>query len=82
MEILPQLNPKEFFRPAQVDRFGNFSSVVIGDYHVPKMRLPGSVGIPDVTNDSKTIYMYVPRYSPRVFVEKVDFVSGIGLSNA
>lgn len=80
-EILPKLNPKEFFRPAQVDRFGNFNNVVIGDYHEPKIRLPGGVGIPDVTNYSKAIYMYIPRHNPKVFVDKVDFISGIGLSN-
>lgn len=80
-EILPNLNPKEFFRPAQVDRFGNFNNVIIGDYYSPRKRLPGSAGIPDVTNYSKTIYMYTPRHTKDVFVERVDFISGIGITN-
>ncbi|MBI3271630.1 MAG: hypothetical protein HYZ53_21750 [Planctomycetes bacterium] len=77
-QFLPYYNPKEFFRPAQVDRHGNFNNVAIGEYATPLLRLPGSGGIPDVTNYSKHIYLYVPRQIPESFVERVDFVSGIG----
>lgn len=77
--LLPQVQPKEFFRPAQIDPHGNFNNVVIGDYTAPLVRLPGSGGICDVTVFSRRVYLYVPRHSPRVFVEKVDFVSGLGV---
>jgi acyl CoA:acetate/3-ketoacid CoA transferase beta subunit len=57
-ELLPAFRPKEFFRPAQVDPYGNFNNIVIGsDYHV---------------------YLYVPRHSRAVFVEQLDFLSGLG----
>ena len=82
-ELLPVFCPKEFFRPAQVDPNGNFNNVVIGsDYTRPRMRLPGSGGIPDVTTFSDKIYLYVPRHSRAVFVETIDFVSGLGHSPA
>ena len=77
-EVLPTLQPKEFFRPAQVDTYGNFNNVVIGDYHKPRLRLPGCGGTADVTNFSRRIYLYVPRHERRVFVEKLDFRSGVG----
>lgn len=78
-ELLPRFQPKEFFRPAQVDAAGNFNNVVIGaDYRHPRMRLPGCGGIADVTTYYREIYLYVPRHSRAVFVEQVDFVSGLG----
>jgi hypothetical protein len=80
-ELLPAYNPKEFFRPAQVDACGNFNNIAFGkDYHKPRMRLPGSGGIPDVTPYSDHVYLYVPRHSRVTFVEKLDFVSGLGHS--
>ncbi|MBC7811941.1 MAG: hypothetical protein H7175_12375 [Burkholderiales bacterium] len=78
-DLLPMFNPKEFFRPAQVDACGNFNNIAFGrDYQKPRMRLPGSGGIPDVSVTSEHIYLYVPRHSRVTFVEKVDFVSGMG----
>ncbi len=78
-ELLPAYNPKEFFRPAQVDPLGNFNNIAIGkDYEHPRLRLPGSGGIPDVTPTSDHIYLYVPRHSRITFVETVDYVSGMG----
>jgi len=77
-ELLPTRQPKEFFRPAQMDAYGNFNNVVIGDYYQPRLRLPGCGGIADVTNFSRRIYLYVPRHERRVFVEKLDFRSGVG----
>jgi glutaconate CoA-transferase subunit B len=78
-DLLPKFNPKEFFRPAQVDPVGNFNNIAFGkDYHHPRMRLPGAGGIPDVSVYSEQIYLYVPRHSRVIFVEKVDFVSGMG----
>ncbi|GAB4527684.1 MAG: CoA-transferase subunit beta [Anaerolineales bacterium] len=78
-EILPTLHPKEFFRPAQVDTHGNFNNLAFGkDYHRPRMRLPGSGGIPDVSLGSPNMYLYVPRHSRLTFVERLDFRSGLG----
>jgi glutaconate CoA-transferase subunit B len=78
-DILPQLNLKEFFRPAQVDQTGNFNNIAFGkDYTHPRLRLPGTGGIPDVTITSDQIYMYVPRHSRVTFVPKLDFRSGLG----
>ena len=78
-ELLPRLRPKEFFRPAQVDAEGNFNNVVIGKDHArPRMRLPGCGGIADVTAFYDQVHFYVPRHSRAVFVERVDFVSGLG----
>jgi acyl CoA:acetate/3-ketoacid CoA transferase beta subunit len=78
-DLLPKFNPKEFFRPAQVDAVGNFNNIAFGDsYERPRMRLPGTGGIPDVTPYSDHIYLYVPRHSRVIFVPECDFVSGIG----
>jgi acyl CoA:acetate/3-ketoacid CoA transferase beta subunit len=74
-DLLPKFNPKEFFRPAQVDAAGNFNNIALAH---PRLRLPGSGGIPDVSVTSDHIYLYVPRHSRVTFVEKVDIVSGMG----
>jgi glutaconate CoA-transferase subunit B len=82
-EILPRLRPMEFFRPAQVDAAGNFNNIAFGkDYRKPRLRLPGSGGIPDVSIVSERIYMYVPRHSRATFVSHPDFLSGLGHSPA
>ena len=83
-DVLPRLQPKEFFRPAQVDRAGNFNNIAFGkDYLTsgrqrPRLRLPGSGGIPDVTTFIHDIHLYVPRHSRVTFVEKLDVLSGLG----
>jgi hypothetical protein len=78
-ELLPRFRPKEFFRPGQVDPQGNFNNISIGkDYKKPRLRLPGSGGIPDVTPILDKVYLYVPRHSRVTFVEKLDFLSGVG----
>ena len=78
-EILPKFGPKEFFRPAQVDRRGNLNNIAFGrDYQRPRMRLPGSGGIPDVTPSYDHTYLYVPRHSRLTFAKKLDFISGMG----
>jgi acyl CoA:acetate/3-ketoacid CoA transferase beta subunit len=78
-DILPRLRPKEFFRPAQVDPGGNFNNIAFGkDYRRPRMRLPGTGGIPDVTTFIEDIQLYVPRHSRMTFVPKLDFLSGLG----
>ena len=78
-DLLPRLHPIEYFRPGQIDAHGNFNNIAIGqDYHKPRMRLPGSGGIPDVSVVYSQMHMYVPRHSRAVFVPKVDLVSGLG----
>ena len=80
-EVLPRLRPLEFFRPAQVDPHGNFNNLALGsDYRRPRLRLPGSGGIPDVTTYEDQVCLYVPRHSRVTFVEKLDFLSGLGHS--
>lgn len=77
-DLLPKYHLKEFFRPGQIDAAGNTNNVSIGNHLRPRMRLPGTGGIPDVTIVSDKVYLYVPRHSPAIFVEKVDYVSGLG----
>ncbi len=78
-DMLPRLRPKEFFRPAQVDPAGNFNNIAFGkDYLRPRLRLPGTGGIPDVTTFIDDIYLYVPRHSRLIFVPRLDFLSGMG----
>jgi acyl CoA:acetate/3-ketoacid CoA transferase beta subunit len=78
-ELLPRYQPKEFFRPAQLQADGCFNNIAIGkDYQRPRMRLPGTGGIPDVTTYSEQVYLYVPQHSRVTFVPQVDFISGLG----
>jgi len=78
-DILPKYRPKEFFRPAQVDAQGNFNNIAFGkNYHKPRLRLPGSGGMPDVTPRYDETFLYVPRHSRVTFAEKIDFISGLG----
>ena len=78
-EMLPCVRPKEYFRPGQVDTVGRFNNVAIGrDLRRPRLRLPGSGGIPDVTTVFTDIHLYVPMHSRAVFVERLDFASSLG----
>ncbi len=84
VDVLPRLRPKEFFRPAQVDPAGNFNNIAFGKNYLttgraqPRLRLPGSGGIPDVTTYISDICMYVPRHSRLTFVPQLDVHSGMG----
>lgn len=62
---------------AQIDRFGNQNISAIGDWARPKAQLLGVRGAPGNTINHPVSY-WVPKHSPRVFVEHVDVVSGIG----
>lgn len=68
----------EFFRPAQIDMFGNTNNSLIGS-DISKLRLPGGFGIPDVASLYPRTLYYCPRHEKRVFVEKVDHIGGLGL---
>lgn len=61
----------------QVDKHGNQNISAIGDFAQPKRQLLGSRGAPGNTVNNRTSY-WVPKHSSRVFVEKVDIVSGVG----
>ena len=62
---------------SQLDRFGNTNISAVGDWRKPTVQLLGSRGAPGNTISHATSY-WVANHSPRVFVEQVDFVSGIG----
>jgi glutaconate CoA-transferase, subunit B len=82
-DVLPSLRPMEFFRPAQIDIHGNFNNIAFGkDYRLPRLRLPGSGGIPDVTTYLDEIMLYIPRHSRVTFVSKLDFCAGLGHNSA
>jgi glutaconate CoA-transferase subunit B len=62
---------------AQVDRYGNVNTSVIGDYDAPTVRLPGSGGANDIVSSCRDIYI-VTKHEPRRFVERVDFITSPG----
>ena len=66
---------------SQIDRFGNTNISAVGDWGSPKVQLLGSRGAPGNTANHATSY-WIPNHSPRVFVDHVDFVSGIGYDRA
>ncbi len=65
---------------AQIDRFANLNSTVIGDYGRPTVRLPGAGGAPEIAACCGEV-LVVLRQSDRSFVERVDFVSTVGFGN-
>ena len=66
-----------FLGAAQIDRYGNLNSTVIGDYAHPKIRLPGSGGACEIAIHAKKVFLITPL-SKRTFVEKIDFVTSPG----
>jgi len=66
-----------FLGGAQIDRFGNLNTTVIGAYDNPKVRLPGSGGACEIALHSQKLLIMM-RMSPKSFVEKVDFVTSPG----
>jgi glutaconate CoA-transferase subunit B len=69
-----------FLGAAQIDRFGNLNSTVIGDYANPKTRLPGAGGAPEIAHHAKQTFV-VLKQSARSFVEKLDFRTSAGFLN-
>jgi acyl CoA:acetate/3-ketoacid CoA transferase beta subunit len=65
----------------QVDKHGNQNISAIGDFKQPTRQLLGSRGAPGNTVNNRTSY-WVPKHSPRVFVERVDVVTGVGPKRA
>lgn len=62
---------------AQIDRFGNLNTSVIGDYHAPKTRLPGSGGACEIAVNAQRVF-YIMYLKRRAFVEKLDFMTSPG----
>jgi glutaconate CoA-transferase subunit B len=66
-----------FLGAAQVDRFGNLNSTVIGDYAHPKTRLPGAGGAPEIAACCQEVVVIAP-HSARTFVAQLDFRTTVG----
>jgi glutaconate CoA-transferase subunit B len=66
-----------FLGAAQLDRFANINTTVIGPYDKPKVRLPGAGGAPEISSSAKEVLIIV-KQSKRTFVEKLDFITSVG----
>jgi glutaconate CoA-transferase subunit B len=65
-----------FLGGAQIDKFANLNTTVVGDYHKPKVRLPGG-GAPEIATSCGEIFIIMAQ-SKRSFVPKLDFVTSLG----
>src|SRR5215510_13807172 len=66
-----------FLGAAQIDRFANINTTVIGDYRKPSTRLPGAGGAPEIASCAREVVL-VLKQSARAFVRKLDFVTSVG----
>ena len=66
-----------FLGAAQIDRFGNLNSTVIGPYDAPTTRLPGAGGAPEIAAHARQTFI-VMKASPRSFVAQLDFRTSAG----
>jgi glutaconate CoA-transferase, subunit B len=66
-----------FLGAAQIDRYANLNTTVIGDYKKPKIRLPGAGGAPEISALAKEVLIIV-KQSERTFVDKLDFITSVG----
>lgn len=66
-----------FLGAAQIDRFGNINTTVIGPYAEPRVRLPGAGGAPEIAASAGEV-LIILTHSKRAFVEKLDFVTSAG----
>src|SRR6266852_2471806 len=66
-----------FLGGAQIDRFANLNTTVIGPYREPKVRLPGGGGAPEIASNSREVFITMTM-SPRTFVERLPFVTSFG----
>jgi glutaconate CoA-transferase subunit B len=66
-----------FLGAAQLDRFGNINTTVIGDYRQPKVRLPGGGGAPEIAVSCQEIFVTL-KQAQRSMVEKIDFYTSFG----
>jgi glutaconate CoA-transferase subunit B len=66
-----------FLGAAQVDRYANLNSTVIGGYDAPRTRLPGAGGAPEIAASCGEVVV-IAAHSPRTLVERLDFVTTVG----
>src|ERR671921_497134 len=66
-----------FLGAAQIDRYANINTTVIGPYESPKVRLPGAGGAPEIAASAKEVAIIL-RQKPRSFVEDLAFVTSVG----
>lgn len=66
-----------FLGAAQLDRYANINTTVIGDYRRPKVRLPGAGGAPEISTAAKEVLIIV-KQSRRSFVKQLDFITSAG----
>ncbi len=66
-----------FLGGAQIDRFGNLNTTVIGPYEHPEVRLPGSGGAAEIAINARRVF-YLLRLSRRSFVDRLDFLTSPG----
>jgi glutaconate CoA-transferase subunit B len=66
-----------FLGGAQVDKYANLTTPVVGDYHKPKTRLPGGGGAPEIATSCGEIFI-IMNHLKRGFVEKIDFFTSLG----
>jgi len=66
-----------FLGGAQIDKFANLNTTVVGDYAKPKTRLPGGGGAPEIATSSGEIFI-IMKQSKRGFVDKIDFFTSLG----
>ena len=66
-----------FLGAAQLDRFGNINTTVVGDYAAPKVRLPGGGGAPEIASSCQQVFITM-KQSKRGFVPKIDFFTSFG----
>jgi glutaconate CoA-transferase subunit B len=66
-----------FLGAAQIDRFANLNTTVVGSYDAPSVRLPGGGGAPEMAASCQRIFIVMP-HSKRAMVEKLDFLTSLG----
>jgi glutaconate CoA-transferase subunit B len=66
-----------FLGAAQIDRFANLNTTVVGPYDHPSVRLPGAGGAPEMAAACQRIFIVMPQ-SRRAFVDRLDFLTSFG----
>jgi glutaconate CoA-transferase subunit B len=66
-----------FLGAAQIDRFANLNTTVVGPYHRPGVRLPGAGGAPEIAASCREVLITL-RQNARTFVPRLDFVTSVG----
>ncbi len=66
-----------FLGGAQIDKFANLNTTVVGPYDKPKVRLPGGGGAPEIATSCGEIFIIMAQ-GKRSFVDKIDFVTSLG----